>query len=135
MNPIFSIVTLAVLVALIDLPYLLLNANKYATITKSISGAGYTERYYSVALVYIAIASGLYFLVLPQIKNKSDNTNTALKNALLFGGIFGVSSYAIFDFTTHFMFKNWDLMTSIIDCVWGGVLCGLASIVYAYLLM
>ena len=68
MNPIFSIVTLAVLVALIDLPYLLLNANKYATITKSISGAGYTDRYYSVALVYIAIASGLYFLVLPQIK-------------------------------------------------------------------
>ena len=142
MNSIVSLIILAMLVALIDLPYLYLMSNKYTSITKSISGEGFTNRYYSAVLVYIAIGTGLYFLVLPLVKlaNSNGNSNSKtttnkLQNAFLYGAIFGLSSYAIFDFTTHFMFSKWDLMTSIIDCIWGGVLCGLATVIFSMLVM
>jgi uncharacterized membrane protein len=119
-----------ILLALIDLPYLYLNTPMFRQVVKQISGKGLTDRYYSAIMVYIALALGITFLVLPRIRAG----NNRLADSILYGGIFGIASYATFDFTIHFMLEGWSLQVAIMDTLWGAVLCSAVSFLVSYLL-
>ena len=118
----------------IDAPYLYINADLYKNRTNAISGKTYTKRYYSAIIVYLALALGIMVLALPRIRKSS---NTPLKerilDSLLYGGVYGLTTYATFDFTIHFMFDNWGLDLSIMDSIWGGVLCSIVTFIISYL--
>ena len=117
-----------ILLIIVDAPYLVLNKNLYLAATKNISGKGYAMRYYSALIVYIAIALGLITLALPNVTKSSKWTETLMQSAL-YGGVFGLTSYAIFDFTMHFMFEGWTLGISIMDSIWGGILCTIVTFI------
>lgn len=122
-----------VLLPIIDAPYLYLNKDLYLAATKSISGGrGFTSRYYSAVLVYIALALGIAFLAVPNISTSS--WQALALDALKWGGIFGITAYATFDFTTHFMFDDWTFQIAVMDTIWGGILCSLVAGVVAWLL-
>ena len=120
-----------VLFMLVDAPYLYLNSKMYEKKTIAISGKTFTKRYYSAVIVYLALALGIVFLALPRMRK--DTVKNRVKDAILYGGIFGLTSYATFDFTMHFMFEDWDLGVSIMDSVWGGVLCSIVAFVASYI--
>jgi uncharacterized membrane protein len=120
-----------VLFMLVDAPYLYLNSKMYEKKTIAISGKTFTKRYYSAVIVYLALALGIVVLALPRMR-KDSLKNRAI-DAILYGGVFGLTSYATFDFTMHFMFEDWDLGVSIMDSVWGGVLCSIVAFVVSYI--
>jgi uncharacterized membrane protein len=120
-----------VLYMFLDAPYLYLMSNTYSRIVKNISGKSLTNRYYSGAIVYIALALGLITFVIPKVRTNS--LMNIVKDSVMYGGIFGLVAYATFDFTTHFMFEGWPLSISIIDSVWGAILSTLVTIIYCYL--
>jgi uncharacterized membrane protein len=125
-------ITIILAFILIDAPYLYLNRNLYTGKVKAISGdSNFTTRYYSALMVYIALALGMLVLVLPRIR--SGTTSDILVDSIIYGGIFGIASYATFDFTIHLMFKEWDLGVSVMDTLWGSVLCTLVAFVISYL--
>ena len=111
----------------VDAPYLYSTKTLYGKRTHDISGKPYTTRYYSALIVYLALALALLVFVLPHIRN--DTISNTVIDGIIYGGIFGISTYAIFDFTTHFMFDGWDIGVSIMDSIWGGVLCSIVSII------
>ena len=119
----------------IDAPYLYLNRNLYSGKVKAISGdSKFTTRYYSALMVYLALALGVFALVLPRINiGSGSNISDILTDSILYGGIFGLTAYATFDFTIHFMFSGWDLGVSIMDTLWGGVLCTIVTFVISYM--
>ena len=117
---------------IIDLPYLYVNKDNYYDKIKKISGKKtLTSRYYSVIIIYLALSLGIIFLVLPNIPKNSDIT-TKIRNSIIYGGIFGIAAYATFDFTMHFMFQDWDIMVSVMDTLWGFVLCSLVTFILAW---
>jgi len=120
-----------ILYILLDAPYLYLTSNLYSSIVKNISGKSLTNRYYSGAIVYIALAIGVITLVIPNVRTNS--LMNIVKDSIMYGGIFGLVAYATFDFTNHFMFEGWPLSVSIMDTVWGTVLSTLVTIIYCYL--
>lgn len=71
-------------------------------------------------VVYIALISGILLFVLPK-------ANYDPLQALLWGGFFGFVTYATYDFTNLAVLANWSLKVSIIDTIWGVILCGLSS--------
>jgi uncharacterized membrane protein len=116
---------------LVDAPYLYINRNLYGGKIKAITGNSntrFTTRYYSALMVYMALALGILVLVLPRIRNTS-NKNDVLADSILYGGIFGLTAYATFDFTIHFMFNDWGLGVSIMDTIWGGILCSIVTFI------
>jgi len=120
------------LVIVVDAPYLYLNADFFKKKTLQISGKGYPDnRLYSALVVYTAIAIGIIVFVLPNIETNKTNDNR-LRSALLYGGLFGTLTYAIFDFTNHFMFEKWDIYVSLMDAIWGGILCSIVSFIISY---
>ncbi len=121
-----------ILTFIVDIPYLYVNYNFFKKKTMEISGKPYpNNRMYSVVLVYIAIALGLIVFVVPKI-DTSKTLSIRIEDSLLYGGLFGVVSYSIFDFTNHFMFEGWDIYVSIMDAIWGGLLCAIVSFIISY---
>jgi uncharacterized membrane protein len=129
---ILKLLVCIILSILVDIPYLYINLDLYKKKTLEISGKGYPKnRYYSALIVYIAIALGIIVFVLPKI-DTTKTTEIRLRDSLFYGGLFGVVSYAIFDFTNHFIFEKWDIYVSLMDSIWGGLLCFIVSFIMSY---
>ena len=121
-----------ILSIIIDIPYLYINMDLFKKKTMNISGKGYPKnRLYSAVLVYIAIALGIMVFVLPKI-DTTKTTTIRLRDSIIYGGLFGLVSYSIFDFTNHFMFEGWDIYVSLMDAIWGSILCATLSFVISY---
>jgi uncharacterized membrane protein len=80
--------------------------------------------YVAAALVYVCLSLGIILFVMPLAEG------VPLK-AMMWGAIFGFLVYAIYDLTNLAIVHKWPLFISIIDMIWGGVLCGTCSYVLA----
>lgn len=47
--------------------------------------------------------------------------------ALIYGTLFGFFTYATYDLTNLATLKDWPLLVTVIDIVWGSVLCGVVA--------
>jgi len=72
----------------------------------------------AIAFYSIFIAGIIYFAIRPAVE--SGNWQTALIN----GALFGFFTYATYDLTNMATLKNWPLVVTIADIVWGIFLCG-----------
>lgn len=77
-------------------------------------------------MVYICIASGIIFFVLPK-------ANGNYQQALVAGMLFGAVTYGIYDFTNYAILADWSFKITIIDFFWGMVLCGLGSVIVTFI--
>ena len=126
---IISIILLIVLYIVCDSPYLYLTNGIFNRVVNRIQGnnKGFASwRLYSALLVYICLAVGVYYYVLPQIKSG----DFPLKNIIVTAAIFGVVCYGVFDFTIHIMFRDYPLWVAIMDAVWGGILTSVVVILF-----
>lgn len=78
---------------------------------------------FSAALIfYLFFAGGLMFFVV--------NRAVALSSwqyALFAGMFFGFITYSTYDMTNYATIKDWPLMITVIDIIWGSFLCGITS--------
>jgi uncharacterized membrane protein len=103
-----------VLLILLDLPWLYIQSTTSQSIIKKISGS-FSIRLWAAIPVYVALA----YLLMQQ---------TSVKGAFLTG----MSVYAVYDFTTLALFKDYPLSFAAIDTLWGGVLMSLAYSLLKY---
>jgi uncharacterized membrane protein len=85
------------------------------------SGESMAPNWPAAAVVYLAIAIGILFFVLPRAEGN-------YLHALLWGALFGAVIYGVYDFTNFSILANWPLKITLIDFVWGIVLCSLTSL-------
>jgi uncharacterized membrane protein len=75
-------------------------------------------------IFYLLFIAGLViFVVTPAIEKHS------WTNALLFGAFFGLVTYATYDLTNLATIRDWPVIVTIVDLIWGAVLSGLVSVV------
>lgn len=75
-------------------------------------------------LFYLLFIAGLIFFVInPALARDS------WKYALLVGGFFGIITYATYDMTNLATLKDWPILITVIDIIWGTILCGLTSMI------
>lgn len=100
--------TAVLLLAVVDLPWLLLIGETAQKLVHRIQGSELTLKFLPAFVVYLALA----YLVL-QVETPME----AFK--------MGVATYAVYDFTNLAMFKNYTLSFALMDTMWGGVLFAL----------
>lgn len=71
-----------------------------------------------VAIIfYLLFVAGLvFFVIIPGLKENS------LKATLLRGALFGLVTYATYDLTNLATIKDWPVLFSLVDMLWGTVL-------------
>ncbi len=100
--------TAVLLLALFDLPWLLLNAETAQRIVFRIQGSDLKLKMAPAFVVYLALA----YLV-----TKTESVMEAFK--------VGMAVYAVYDFTNLAMFNKYPLSFAVMDTIWGGVLMAL----------
>jgi uncharacterized membrane protein len=79
-------------------------------------------------LFYLLFIAGLLiFVIRPAL------AHGALLHALPLGALFGLISYATYDLSNLATIKDWPLIVTIVDLVWGTTLGGLVSLISALL--
>ncbi|MFT5436633.1 MAG: putative membrane protein [Ulvibacter sp.] len=73
---------------------------------------------------YLLFTVGLVVFVIAPAIDKGSWTH-----ALLFGALFGLVCYATYDLTNLAVAKDWPLLVTIVDLVWGAVLAASVSVV------
>jgi len=77
-------------------------------------------------IFYLIFIVGLVVFVIAPALEKSSWTH-----ALIFGALFGFVCYATYDLTNLAIAKDWPLLVTIVDLVWGAVLAAsVSSITY-----
>ncbi len=105
----------AILLISIDSIYLSIITNFFTNQIQNVQSSQLKINYLGAALCYIFLIVGLnYFIIKP---NKSVNEAFLL----------GIVIYGVFETTNYALFKNWSIITVIIDTLWGGILFGLTT--------
>lgn len=78
----------------------------------------------SAFIFYLLYVAGvLIFAVVPALRENH------LSKAVLLGGLFGLFTYATYDLTNLATIKNWPLIVTIIDILWGIILTASLSLI------
>ncbi len=82
-----------------------------------------TDVYWAPAFfLYLLLVIGLLiFAVVPALRRRS------LSSAMIYGGLFGFFSYATYDLTNYATITGWPFVVTVVDIIWGTVLCGSIS--------
>lgn len=79
--------------------------------------------FWAAGAFYLLYTFGLVYLVLqPAFKNQA-----AAPTVFITGLILGMVAYGTYDLTNLTVLKNWPLMLSLVDIIWGGVLTATVS--------
>lgn len=77
-------------------------------------------------IVYILMIIGLYVFVYTRVEN--------VMQALMYGALFGLVTFGIFDFTNAALFTDYNYSIASIDVVWGVILNSMTAGLSVYLL-
>jgi uncharacterized membrane protein len=106
MNPAVQILGIAVLMAILDAPWLLMNNRWVKDFVEEIQGNRAPQfRMWAGVPVYLALA----YMV-----TQAPNAPRAF--------LLGLSTYAVYDFTNVFVFDKYPLTFAVADSLWGGAL-------------
>jgi uncharacterized membrane protein len=76
----------------------------------------------AIAFYLLFIAGLVVFVVSPAIEKHS------WTHALLFGSLFGLITYATYDLTNLATMKDWPVLVTVVDLLWGMVLSASVSV-------
>jgi uncharacterized membrane protein len=111
----FLMLLSAIIFISIDFVYLNIVKGYFGNQIKLIQNSSMEINYLGAALCYIFLIIGInYFIIKP---------NKSVSDAFLLGIII----YGVFETTNYALFKNWKLLTVIIDTLWGGILFALTT--------
>lgn len=99
-------------------------SKRYKVMIKDIQGEELKVKMIYAALVYLLMIIGQQVYVKPLIKSKKD--------VLIYGGLFGLIVFGIYDLTAGAVIKKWDLKLAIIDILWGVFLFTVSSLPFIY---
>lgn len=87
---------------------------------KKIDG-NFAPNWYAAIAVYIFFTIGILVFVLPKMSDSYWLT-------LAWGALLGALVYGVYDFTNYSILEKWSLTITLIDWLWGTVLCALVSL-------
>ena len=79
--------------------------------------------YWAAGLVYLLLPLGIVLFALPRV----DPANLAA-SSLLWGGLFGLIVYGVYDMTNMSTLENWPVRMVWVDICWGCFLCGVTTL-------
>jgi uncharacterized membrane protein len=107
----------------IDMAWLLLVARKFYSVHLGFlmrPDIGWTA---AILFYLIFIAALVTFVIIPAIEKNS------WIYAMAYGAFFGLVTYATYDLTNLATLKDWPLLVTVVDLIWGMVLAGSISVI------
>lgn len=125
-------IIILILILIIDLPMILyINSNMYKNmlnnINKKSNNISNIRKYFSALVVYLLLTFAILWYIVPL---KNNNYNYIFIN----GFILGIIIYGVYNGTNLATINEFGIKEALIDTTWGGILCGLTSIISIYII-
>lgn len=79
----------------------------------------------AAGIFYVLYVAGLVYLIIaPAINNKISLGETFLR-----GAVFGLVAYGTYDLTNQATLKNWPVIVTVVDLIWGTLLTGTVALI------
>jgi uncharacterized membrane protein len=101
---------------ILDYVYLTTFSEYYNKVVKHIQGEDINFNIIGAILCYCFLIFGINYFIIDQKKTSND------------AFLLGIVIYGVFETTNYAIFKNWTIVSVLLDTLWGGVL--FASITY-----
>jgi uncharacterized membrane protein len=113
----FRLLVSAIIFVCLDALYLNLFKNYFSKQVQNIQGSELKVNYLAAVICYIFLIIGLnYFIIRP---------HRSVNDAFLFG----IVIYGVYETTNWAIFKNWSVLSVILDTLWGGILFALTTFI------
>lgn len=106
----FLLLVSAIVFITIDFVYLNVMKGYFNNQVQSIQGSPIKMNYLGAAICYILLIVGINYFIIKPRKSVSD------------AFLLGIIIYGVYETTNYALFKNWSILTVIIDTLWGGLL-------------
>jgi uncharacterized membrane protein len=108
----FDFLLLVSSIVLISIDFIYLNAMKgyFDNQIRMVQGSPIKMNYIGAALCYIFLIAGINYFIIKPRKSVSD------------AFLLGIVIYGVYETTNLTLFKNWSILTVILDTLWGGLL-------------
>lgn len=87
-----------------------------------LSGPDFAPVWWAAVAVYVVLVTGVVVFVLPRAEGHPSR-------AFLFGALFGLVAYGTYDLTAYSVIVGWSLRMTVVDLLWGAVICGISAYV------
>ena len=119
MDAVKTVAVVALSVGLMDFGWLTFRKNYHETLFKSIQGSPIEPRWIPAGLIYILIPVAVYLGAVIHGKTLHD---TVFRGALI-----GLFLYAFYDLTNYATLSKWTLEMTLVDILWGIVVCSVGA--------
>jgi uncharacterized membrane protein len=106
----FILLVSAIVFIILDFVYLNVIKGYFDNQIKSVQGSPIKINYLGAALCYILLIVGINYFIIKPRRSVSD------------AFLLGIIIYGVYETTNLALFKNWSILTVIIDTLWGGLL-------------
>jgi uncharacterized membrane protein len=106
----FLFLVSAIVFIVTDFVYLNVMKDYFDNQINSIQGSPIKMNYLGAALCYILLIIGINYFIIKPRRSVSD------------AFLLGIIIYGVYETTNLALFKNWSILTVIIDTLWGGLL-------------
>ena len=116
-----------------DIIWISANKKMYGSLVHKVQNAPLQINMMGAVSAYALMIVGLIFIVFPLVhKQKSASIGISVKlvTAIIYGGIFGLVVYGIYNATNYAILHNYDLLTGLKDTVWGITVYSIGTFVY-----
>ena len=113
----YSFLLSAILLVVIDSIYLNFIKDYFSNQVKIIQKSPIKVNILATFLCYIFLITGLNYFIISQKKSPRD------------GFLLGLIIYGVYETTNWALFKNWSILTVLIDTLWGAILFGLVTLI------
>lgn len=90
-------------------------------------GPNMAPRWSAALLVYVLIPTSLMVFVRPLL-----GPNATGSSALLWGALFGLTLYGVYDLSNLAVLEKWTVRMTIADMAWGATICGICSVIMVW---
>jgi uncharacterized membrane protein len=108
---------------LIDMVWLVLVAKKFYQDQIGFLMKPDINWFAAIIFYFLFIAGLIIFVISPAVEKHS------WVHALLFGALFGLITYSTYDLTNLATLKDWPLLVTVVDLIWGTVLAASISVI------
>jgi len=85
-------------------------------------------QWYAAIIFYLLFLMGLVvFVIMPSLEARS------LARVIMLGALFGLVTYATYDLTNLATVKDWPILVTLVDLVWGMVISVSVSVIVYYI--
>jgi len=91
---------------------------QYNSMVLSIQSKSLVPNISAAIAAYCLMIFGLCWFVMRHIDSDADKIEK-IRQSFLYGGLFGLMVYGIYNFTAAAVFKNWSYKILIMDIIWG----------------